>query len=86
VATFPDHSATDSNACVFSRRRVVPVAVVRGPDDPVRERDEPVGFRERQRLQQNAVHDAEDGGRGADADRECEDGGQRETGRVPEPT
>jgi len=46
------------------------------------ERNEPVRIRKRQRLQQDAVDDAEDCGRGTDADREREHRRQRESRRL----
>ena len=42
------------------------------------------GILERQRPQQRRVHDAEDGGVGADADRDDRDGDQRELARLQE--
>lgn len=65
--------------------------LVRGPDaihalahaltalEPV-EQHEFVGRRDRQRLEQQFVHDAEQGGVHADADRQRQDGGEREPG------
>ena len=44
--------------------------------------DEPVGIVERQRLEEHAADDAEDGGVGADAERQGEDGDQREHRRA----
>ena len=48
------------------------------------EQHEPIGIPERQRAKQDAAHDAEDGGVGADAEGEREDDGEREAGRAPE--
>ena len=44
--------------------------------------DQPVGLFERQRTQQDGVHDAEDRRVGADAEREDRDDGERERGRA----
>ncbi len=44
-----------------------------------------VGLGERQRLQQDSVHQAEHGGVGADSQRQHNDGNGGEAGRVPQP-
>src|SRR6185503_7408255 len=51
----------------------------------VHQRDEPVRIRQRQRLQQDAVHHAEDRDRRPDADPERQHRGQRESGRPEQP-
>ena len=61
-------------------RAVVPASVGHG----VEQAHQPIGFVEGQRLQQHAVDDAEDRGRGADAKREGEDGRGREARLLPE--
>jgi hypothetical protein len=48
------------------------------------ERDELIGIRVRQGLEENAVDDAEDRGIGPDADPQCEDGHGGEDGELPE--
>ena len=50
----------------------------------LRHLDQAVGLRERQRAQQHGVHDAEDGARRADPEREREHGHQREARRLPQ--
>ncbi len=54
--------------------------------DHMREAHEPARLRVRQRLQHDPVHEAEDGGRRADAYRENEDHGRGEPGRAPDAT
>jgi hypothetical protein len=44
--------------------------------------DQPVGLGVRQRIQQHALHDGEDGGVGADGERERQRGGECEYGRA----
>ena len=46
--------------------------------------DELSGVADRQRLQQHGVDDGEDGGVGADADGEGQDGGRREAAVLPQ--
>ena len=58
-------------------RAGAPVALVQFLDP-----DELVGIRERQRPQDDRVQNAEDGGGGADAERESEHGGRREAGAL----
>ena len=55
------------------RRARVAVSLLR-----VHDAHEAIGLRKRQRLEQHAVHDAEDRGVGADAERERDDRGERE--------
>jgi hypothetical protein len=50
----------------------------------VDQRDQPIRVRKRQRLQQNAIHDAKDCARRADPDRERQDGRQREGRTSPQ--
>ena len=61
-----------------------PDITARCPSDHVIHADQSVGFGIRQRLQQHAVDDAEDGAVGADAERQREHGDEREARRLDE--
>ena len=69
------------------RAKLLKVAKVHGAraanSAKLRNLDEPIGRLERQRPQQHAIHDAEDGGRGAGYERQGRNRHGREAGTAP---